>query len=87
MEKRLSASAAAEHSWLGGVDKAIETRAMAAEAVSAKEREMSAAKARLAQGRRRGVRRRVTAPVVRNEQEKDVVSGVTGGGEEAKRHA
>ena len=87
MEKRLSAHDAAEHPWLGGPEKAIETRAMAAEAVSAREFEMSAEKARLAQGRRRGVRRRVTAPVVRNEQEKDVVSGVTGDGEEAKRHA
>ena len=74
----MSAYDAAEHPWLGGLNKAIETRAMAAEAVSAKEREMSAEKARLAQGRRRVVRRRVTAAVVKTEQGEGVMSGVTG---------
>lgn len=87
VEKRLSAHGAAEHPWLGGPDKANETRTMAAEAVSAREFEMSAEKARLAQGRRRGVRRRVTAPVVRPEQGKGVASGVSAGGEEAERQA
>lgn len=61
----MSAGDAAEHPWLGGPDKANQTRATAAEAVAARESEIIAEKARLAGGRRRGVRRRVMAPVVR----------------------
>lgn len=58
---RLSASDAAEHPWVGGLEKALELRAVAADAVAAREAEMRAEKARLAGGRRRVVRRR--APV------------------------
>eukprot|EP00904_Undaria_pinnatifida_P006662 jgi/Undpi1/3125/HiC_scaffold_15.g06499.m1 len=61
IEKRLSAADAAEHPWLGGLEKATEIRANAADAVAAREAEMAAGKARLAGGRRRVVRRRVSA--------------------------
>ena len=87
MDQRLSASDAAEHPWLGGLDNAIEIRTKAADAVATRESEISAEKLRLAQGRRRGVRRRVAAPVVRTEQGNGCVTGVSGDGEEPKCQA
>ena len=65
VEKRLSASDAAEHPWLGGLDKAIQVRGKVADAVAAREAEINAEKAsRLTKGRRRGARCRVPAAVV-----------------------
>ena len=58
---RLSASDAAEHPWVGGLEKAIELRALAADVVAAREAEIGAEKARVAGGRRRVARRRVPA--------------------------
>lgn len=80
MEKRFSASDAAEHPWLGGLSKANETRAKAADVVAAREVEANTEKALLTKGRRRGVRRRVPAAIVRTDQGK----GVVGDGEGAK---
>lgn len=78
MDQRLSASDAGEHPWLGGLDMALKIRKEALDAVTAREVEADAEKAWLTMGRRRGARRRVTAPVMRTEQGNGVVSGVTG---------
>lgn len=56
--KRLSASEAADHPWLGGPDAAAALRAQALAAVKRREREVNADKQKL-MGRRRRVVRRV----------------------------
>eukprot|EP00904_Undaria_pinnatifida_P006673 jgi/Undpi1/3135/HiC_scaffold_15.g06509.m1 len=88
VEKRLSAADAAEHRWLGGPDRAIDTRIKAADAVAAREVELNAEKAaRLAKGKRRGARCRVKAAVVQTDQGKGVLSGISEDGGEAKCQA